>query len=229
MLHDARVTSSQWDEYVLRLYSADRSQLGLLPRIDQVSMVYTNMLHLHNVQDFVTYERCAISANHAPARLMQPHVGAAAHYTLAAAPTPAADHAWVEVTHCNSHIEDQSLWFYVSPGSGIFVNVGKTIVFDDHPAASEHFGVYGDITNVPHAAAAAGYDTIQYLEHCEGCRCDYELLFTRARGTAACPRGVEFRSGPNASLPCTCQTAQIGSDAEHRNCITCSSFKPYLH
>ncbi|KAL3914054.1 MAG: hypothetical protein SGPRY_007760 [Prymnesium sp.] len=142
MLKNVQISSSSWDQYVLKLYDADPSQLSSLPRISQVDMFYGNMLPIHMRVDEVT---------------------------------------------------------------GIFVNVGRTIVFRDHPDASDYFGVLGDITHVPAAAAKAGYDSIQYLEHCEGCMCDFELLLTRARGNTACPQGLEFRT-------------------DRKKCITCSSF-----
>ena len=74
---------------------------------------------------------------------------------------------------------------------------------------------------MPQAAAAAGFDSIQYLEHCEGCGCDHELLLTRASGTSACPTHVELRTGPNASRPCECVEAPIGSGSS-RMCIACA-------
>jgi len=226
LLRRARVTKAAWDAYVLRLYDVDRSQLHLLPRISSIDIVYSRMLPLHGVEA-ASYDVCPRTANHAPLRLEQPHISHAAYYTLAEAPTPAPSNSWVEITHCASNLERESLWFYVQRGSGMFVNVGNTIVFQDHPQAAEHFGVYGDVTNVPAAAAAAGYDTIQYLEHCEGCRCDYELLFVSKTGDSACPSGIEFRSGINASQPCDCQPARIGSSS-HPMCITCSSFSNWL-
>ena len=230
LLRNAGITRSQWDAYIRRLYgvmSADHAVV--LPRIDQVDMIYTGsqMLPINGVEYVDNYDTCPRTAAHAPIHLGQPHVNVAAYYAYAEAPTPAASHQWIEVTHCGSHIEAQSLWFYVQRGSGIFVNVGNTIVFDDHPAASEHFNAYGDITNVPAAARAAGYDSIQYTEHCEGCRCDFELMLTTAAGTAACPQGVEFRSGLNASRPCTCVQANIGS-ADRPACIACQSFAGLL-
>lgn len=223
MLKNVQVSSSSWDQYVLKLYDADPSQLSSLPRISQVDMFYGNMLPIHMRVDEVTYDRCPRSATHNPYRLPQPHVAPAYYFARAEPPTPARNDTWLEVTHCGSSIEDHSLWFFVHRGSGIFVNVGRTIVFRDHPDASDYFGVLGDITHVPAAAAKAGYDSIQYLEHCEGCMCDFELLLTRARGNTACPQGLEFRTGVGASKPCVCQSSRIGS-ADRKKCITCSSF-----
>ena len=222
MLRRAGVSSMEWEDYVARLYGATPSEYPMLPRVSQIDMVYTRMRSIAAVEP-TNYDDCPRNADNRPIALVRPHVRAAAYYALGAPALHAANHSWAEVTHCSSHIEDQSLWFYMTRGSAIFVNVGRTIAFRDHQDAALFFGVYGDITNVPAAAAAAGYDSIQYTEHCEGCRCDHELLFTRARGTGACPQGVAFRTGVNASQACTCQAAQIGWPGQS-SCIVCSSF-----
>ena len=228
LLRSTRVSTERWDQYVLALYGATPADLPRLPRIDQVDLIYTRALPLAGVLRS-SWDSCPSTATHRPISLPQPHVRLAAFFTAAERPAAYASHAWVEVTHCASHIEDQSLWFYIVRGSGIFVNVGRTIVFNDHPDAARFFGVYGDITHVPAAAAAAGYDSVQYLEHCEGCRCDNELMMTATTspGTSACPRGIEFRTGVNASAPCACVARPIGSD-DRSSCITCANLAPMI-
>eukprot|EP00966_Prymnesium_polylepis_P229846 5318232-Prymnesium_polylepis.2 len=47
----------------------------------------------------------------------------------------------------------------------------------------------------------AGYDSIQYWEHCEGCLCDFELMFTSFTGSGVCPQGLEFRTGEPSVCP----------------------------
>jgi len=106
--------------------------------------------------------------------------------------------------------------------------VGRTIAFKDHDHAARHFGVWGDITHVPAAAAAAGYDSIQYWEHCEGCLCDFELMYTSFTGSGVCPQGLEFRTGVMASQPCACKAVAIGAGGDHAMCIACSSFAASL-
>ena len=49
--------------------------------------------------------------------------------------TPSAPHSWVEISHCSAAAdgkETNSLWAYRTPGSGVFANVGDTIVFRTH-------------------------------------------------------------------------------------------------
>lgn len=224
MLHREQISRAEWDAYVASLYGADQSQLSLLPRIHEVDMIYMDMLVIRGVQSY-EYEECPSNAWHAPRLFGQPHLTRAAYYRLA--PPLASNNSWLEVSHCASRIEAESSWFYVLRGSGIFVNVGTTIVFRDHPEAAEHFGIYGDVTNVPAAAAAAGYNSIQYWEHCEGCTCNAELMLTSSFGSTACSSAPEFRTGLHGSQPCTCQEMKMssfGDGAGRPECITCSSY-----
>jgi len=224
LLQHAQISRDAWDAYVIALYDADEGQLPLLPRIDQVDMVYTDMLRVEGAISFPADE-CPSDAWHPPTHYGQPHISRAVYYKLA--PAMAGNDSWLEVTHCASHIEAESTWFYILRGSGIFVNVGTTIIFRDHPEAAEHFGTYGDVTNVPAAAAAAGYDSIQFWEHCEGCICSAELVLTAKPSGGACLSGVEYRTGPQGSQPCTCQEKLVGNfgdGAGRPECITCSSF-----
>ena len=114
-------------------------------------------------------------------------------------PHPALpDQAWAEVTHCGgSEHEVHGAFFYVMRGSGIFVNVGRTIAFLTHRDAAVHFlgsklsneargfprtgceggklvdrqrGIYQCDVELPRLAAvarAAGFDSIQYTQHCD--------------------------------------------------------------
>jgi len=53
---------------------------------------------------------------------------------------PAANGSWVEVTHCGgSKFEESSAWFYALRGSGISLNLGKTLAFENHQDASIYF------------------------------------------------------------------------------------------
>jgi hypothetical protein len=248
LLGRARITKADWQSYVLQLYGADESQLALLPRIDQVDMVYTDMLQIHGVRPIEDQDFCPYAAAHTPKKLSQLHPTRAAYY-YHLPPTPAKSYAWVEVTHCFSNFEFDGAWFFPMRGSGIFVNVGRTLVFDEQFQAQEFFGVIdadgenGGFNNVAQAAAAAGYDSVQFMAHCEGCQCYSELVITnrqanlprQARGgpLTTCMEGlIEFRTGANASRPCTCQEIKIGAfstdSAARPECITCSSFAGFL-
>merc|ERR1712054_717353 len=95
-----------------------------------------------------------------------------------------------EVTHCGgSTFETHASWFYVARGSSVFVNVGRTISFNDHVDAVRYFlgdgycrpgvgidGCCGEAENqcnqeieemLPEAARAAGFTSIQFVHHCD--------------------------------------------------------------
>lgn len=228
MLDFARVSQSAWRDYVRVLYAVDDSTpaslLPLLPSIMHMEIVYTGLLPLRGIE----HSECIHGGTHVPFRQRQPHPQYAAYYRRVVPVRAYSNGAWAEVSHCGSRIEGNSMWFYVLPGSAVFVNVGRTIAFEDHDDASDLFlgpGVPGghlhparDITTLPRAAAAAGYDSIQFLKHCDlACgRCAHELMLTAVSGTGACPPGLALRTGLNATRPCACQSIH--------GCLACASF-----
>lgn len=40
----------------------------------------------------------------------------------------APNHSWVEVTHCARNGHASAMWLYAAPGSGVSINVGRTLV-----------------------------------------------------------------------------------------------------
>jgi len=79
--------------------------------------------------------------------------------------------SWVEVLH-KGGISDEHVgaWFLYAKGSGIWLDLGTTIAFDDHPDGWSHFGVSHlerDRRNEAMCAnaSAAGYDSIQFVRH----------------------------------------------------------------
>ena len=46
--------------------------------------------------------------------------------------TPAANHSWVEVSHLVMPTELAGAWIWNTPGSGVWANVGRTVVFPSH-------------------------------------------------------------------------------------------------
>jgi hypothetical protein len=128
---------------------------------------------------------------------------------------PILSNKWVEVTHCSSIVsntyEQKGAWFYSAKGSNIFINVGRTIVFKDHPDAVEHFLnkqcryfrnqcnlLFSDLVD---EASKQGYDSIQFLSH-DDMRCGntaLEILMVNSVGHSAIPTNIEYRTGYNAS------------------------------
>ena len=96
------------------------------------------------------------------------------------------NHTWIEVSHgAGEGIETSAAWFYVGTGSGLWVNTGRSAVYEGHSAAMR------DLLNVtcrewgpgnnrvvnrscmPHfpalfaEAARRNYTTVQFLRHCD--------------------------------------------------------------
>ena len=247
LLAYAGVTAEEWQQYVVELYNADASAVASLPTIRDVELVYTGLLPLQRVdsRELDGSGSCPGGGLLAPYRQHQPHPPYAAFYRRVAPVEPIASGSWVEVTHCSHEFEAGGAWFYVLPGSAVYVRVGRTIAFTDHDEAAAHFlsaematAEYReahrerDIELLPRAAAAAGYDSIQFLQHCDlSCnRCAHEVLLVSTNGRdAGCPPGVEFRTGWQASLPCECTTVR-GSvrDGVTQWCVACESFPPSI-
>lgn len=99
-----------------------------------------------------------------------------------AAPTPQVpDHSWAEVTHCPDDWANP-MWFYASPGSGLSINVGRTLLLRrDAPAESWRRRLVTQLHADPRADTAAGrnasllvarligrgYDSVQLADHRE--------------------------------------------------------------
>jgi hypothetical protein len=147
---------------------------------------------------------------------------------------------WVEVAH-KGGIEDETdgAWFLAAKGSGIWINTGATIAFDDHADGWRHFNVsnvsWGERNQaMVRQALDAGLDSIQFLRHT--CQMMYrdclntslpnltffnlEVVSTRLVGIFACAsaNGTSplLRTGwpPHADRPCTCNN----SASEHLHC-----------
>jgi len=136
-------------------------------------------------------------------------------------------HEWLEVTHCTSgnvqYLETAGYWMYYAKGSGIFFNVGKTIVFNDHKDAAEHFlGISLDLGCPPsrgsdcqisfrqyesmvELARKQGFHSIQFTWHRDQ-RCSsfvpLEIVALSNDGKAVC--GPRFAGGLNAECACKC-------------------------
>lgn len=132
---------------------------------------------------------------------------------------------WTEVRHRSKRSERVGMWFAVATGSGIWFNVGRTIVFRTHDEAFRYFNVNsGNENAIAYAAKARGYDTIQFTE-CDGvatsccnklrlpARCfNLEFVATALSGLSACGGGM-FRQGWNATRVCHCDETLWGSSA----------------
>jgi hypothetical protein len=119
--------------------------------------------------------------------------------------------------HSNQDVEiyrgpddvDTFQWFYYAKGSGIWINLGKTIAFQDHYDAFDFFSImhnYGvGERSAEHALGKAlleqGYDTIQFT-------CTHEQVY---KFEIMSVRAIQ----PNSTSPCT------SLPAKGRGNVTC--------
>lgn len=172
---------------------------------------------------------------HTPSQLLWPIV------TIHTRPfVPAKNGSWVEITHCGgSKWENSDAWFYIFPGSGTYINIGRTIAFRSHDHASLYFlgKKCADRRNTDHlrqpqcnaeiprfnaAARQKGYTSIQFLKHCDArCRgCAHELVILGVSGSSHCPL-LEYRNAFHR--PCACQKSSYTSRRSFP-CGSCKSF-----
>lgn len=115
-----------------------------------------------------------------------------------------ANDSRVEVTHCASRryygsdndIETKGAWFYRTPGSGVFLDIGRTRAFARHEDAVREFVHAGArcyecaefFVAVAENATAAGVDTIQFTGHTDqDCgNAAVEIVYLRGAGSTAC-------------------------------------------
>lgn len=119
-------------------------------------------------------------------------------------PDPFPSFSVVEVMHQPAN-EKRMMWHYVASGSGVFLDIGRTIVFYSHEQAEEE----GFDLNF---GRAQGYDTVQFLT-----AENFEIVDFRMRGRTTCPppslRHLFF-SGWKASRPCICK-----EEESRLNCV----------
>lgn len=113
--------------------------------------------------------------------------------------------------------QDAGMWFYLAPGSGIFLDLGRTIVFEDHDKASRKFGCKRGCKSACLAecftkrAAAQGYDTVQFTARHESLL-KYEIMDTRVqKQKGGCPAtdNPRFTSGWDGTRPCHCDPSSL--------------------
>ena len=122
--------------------------------------------------------------------------------------------AVVEVVHRRDGLA-HGMWFYLSPGSGIFLDLGRTRVFSDHKEARSincpnTFEPAFSECLVRAAAGPAGYDTIQFTRRSETIF-KFEILLLVSGAHGVCPPASaahRIRQGWDAALPCECNASQ---------------------
>jgi hypothetical protein len=155
------------------------------------------------------------------------------------------DNTWVEVSH-RAFPKDEHFgaWFYYAKGSGMWYNIGKSIAFQDHQGAYEHYGAdksdHWSKRNevMSKLCAAAGDDTIQFLNHVDGGTCNdccrdstpsevswnYEFVACAMKGKYACaaePGDTTLKAGWMGKRNCECVEDGLKLEDEeygHLNC-----------
>lgn len=95
---------------------------------------------------------------------------------------------WAEIQHLHSKVDMGGAWYFLEFGSAVWFNVGNTIVFKDHPDASEYFlsakcnemhkssphtECERDFTQWYKEASKQKYTSIQFTDHYD-CGCGVE-------------------------------------------------------
>jgi hypothetical protein len=125
-----------------------------------------------------------------------------------------AANTWVEVIHKKDPYGDEGhgAWLLYGAGSGIWFNMGNTIVFNEHADGYTRFASGNEQMSI--AAANEGYDSIQFTGHVDSVNypcaktfnyvMNTEIVAVKYAGTTACVSSSAFRAGWQASHACTC-------------------------
>ena len=127
----------------------------------------------------------------------------------------------VEVSHQKDPFGDEhhGMWFVYAKGSGVFLDLGKTKVFNDHSDAYDFFQSGNDNQKMCQAAAAQGYDSVQFVKHRDSTNypcakqidvdwMNVEIVAVRLVGTYSCGQAQgtasALRAGWGGDKPCKC-------------------------
>ena len=225
----------RWNAYTRWLYDSGDNGSHLLPTSTEVKVAHVRLFSDTALRAIVLNPlRCSdLWACGTQAFSAKVNVHVPEHFAWALGSfgsgrghSPAQSNAWVEVTHCaGSKFErNEQPWFYIAPGSGMFVSVGRTMAFATHEEGARRFlgkscKTFECDEELPNMTAVAArlFDSLQFTRHCDGTcgLCQHELVMLRAgrrRSVASpCHEALEYRRGVGAALPCTCTAASVSS------------------
>ena len=231
----------QWQSYFEKIY------LGRVPHVRDpyfVSVLYMDVLEEVGITE-LRFPNC--NPDMVDGDLYKTRVwlenGAPYRFVYHSNRDPLPSSTWIEVTHQGMFDVGKIItymgpytgyWMYHTPGSGIWINTGTTIFFNNHFECLTYFNAT-DMANAFYTAFLLGYQTVQFLywsDQCSWCRSEYQK---RARGLpitdvdTECPHfgrrmnlAVEvvlteyadwggvcgpmgaMRAGWNATKPCNC-------------------------
>lgn len=224
------VTLSEWACYLHAVYG-ERIRLNANERLDiqQFQILYIKQLKLCgvNLSDYslprAIHRRKGCCIPPGTIQLNGPRPGHV-HKTY-------ASRKWIEITHCTRGLTEAGYWMYALRGSGVFVNVGRTIVFDRHGdalrkvvaprgicqskgCADHRVGGKDSFWKTMHPLCATlranGYNSVQFRRS-EWSPLPMELFLTDLSGTHTCGptlglvhANLTLRSGYRATRPLTC-------------------------
>ena len=129
----------------------------------------------------------------------------------------------VEISHEQDPFGDEhyGMWFVYAKGTGIYFDLGNTVIFKLHSEAFNYFGA-GSNEEMCRKAAAQGVDSIQFTAHVDHTNypCDsavgapymnIEIVATALTGTYSCGQKTgtpkSLRQGWGGTLPCNCDNS----------------------
>lgn len=138
------------------------------------------------------------------------------------------DNTWVEISHHQvgtpaAGDELHGSWFVIAPGTNLWFNTGKTMVFKNHGDGATK--LCGHTANDPQTAQCAvkkGLDSYQFIYAAAqgfGISDFHELVASKRNGGYPCTTTDvkhAFRVGWQAALSCTCNNAD---PSKNSNCI----------
>jgi hypothetical protein len=146
------LSQQKWHNYAMALYKPEKQNLALLPSLDDVDMIYyafgggkmlarrpregdcpkhedttTDRFNWHSI----THPR--LTKKHHSGKIRDGAVYFLRKKMSSSPYNAFGNNTWVEVTHCGgSAFETFGVWHYAFRGSGLYVNIGKTIAFETH-------------------------------------------------------------------------------------------------
>ena len=214
-------SDEKWLRYLQRVYKNSYPNTTTFP----VDLSYLRCLHMSVLRDVgldVSFPDCTLTTQSGDLyRYRAGYPFESNDYAFIAGPPlqPLPANTWVEVTHCPKDYEIDVYWMYHSPGSGVWVNTGTTLVLNSFDEVCRYMGqpnkcwrtASGQISisgldRLPEQMTK--FDTLQVLRH-HGDDCaarHLELVHLRYPGNQTC--GPPMRTGWNAQLSCRCSASK---------------------
>lgn len=237
--NSAALQQSPWGSYFVSLY-------GSLPRsypleIEKFWCFYSDKLQAHGISLPPSVGKCptagAPEGQHYDENNMYSSKDLTWLWHLSCACYEGFDsNSLVEVSHAKDPFGDEhyGMWFVYAKGSGVWLNVGSTKIFDNHEDAFKFFGAKTtkavDINeDMCQKATAAGFDTVQFIKHDDDVNypcakpigvpwMNMEIVAVSLTGTYACgsAQGTpsSLRAGWHGEKPCKCDPSNPNT-----NCV----------